>query len=112
MLVKKEKIAEGGSTWAGRLLALLSTASLVGVWYLYFKHPEKVSATMLTTLTPMLLGLAVFGILLPFIIHQLRRLKIFGVEADLSEPIDTRPAGPSGSVSFRSGSAGGGSASR
>jgi tetratricopeptide (TPR) repeat protein len=59
---------------------------------------EKISETTFVVLTPVLLGLLVVSVLLPW----LTRLKITGIEAELSEPKpkETLPSGPRREIGF------------
>ncbi len=83
-------------------LAALVLVQLVVVWVLHV-WTDKVSNSMITALVPILFGLLVVAVALPW----LSRLKMTGLEAELSEPQakDTVAAGPKGAV--LSGGAGG-----
>jgi tetratricopeptide (TPR) repeat protein len=99
-LIQKQRAGAQAGLWAGRLLSLGCIAALAGLWFLYFRTQGKISETTLATLTPILLALAFVGLLLPHLI----RLKLPGVEAELSQPKEKISAGPSGTVGFGSGS--------
>jgi tetratricopeptide (TPR) repeat protein len=106
--IRSERSGMRGSTWVACILALLCAGGLLSLWYLYLMEPEKstrISPAMLTTLTPLLLVLTIFSLLIPFILQYLNRLKLpGGVEVELSQPRDKISPGPSGSVGFGSAS--------
>jgi tetratricopeptide (TPR) repeat protein len=56
----------------------------------------RVSETMLTVMTPLLLGMIVVGFMLPALV----RLKFAGVEAELTQPKEVISTGPKGEVSL------------
>jgi tetratricopeptide (TPR) repeat protein len=56
----------------------------------------RISETMLTVMTPLLLGMIVVGFLLPALI----RLKFAGIEAELTQPKEVISTGPKGEVSL------------
>ncbi len=72
---------------------------LVSLWVFYLVY-HQISETVMLVLVPILLGLLVVAVLLPY----LTRLKITGIEAELSEPTpkNSLVTGPQGEVSFRS----------
>lgn len=77
---------------ASGFLAGVFLVQLVVLWVLRL-NTDAVSDTMLTVLLPILLGLMVVAILLP----RLNRLKLTGLEAQLSEPAAV-PSGPKGAL--------------
>jgi tetratricopeptide (TPR) repeat protein len=80
------------SMFASCFLAGVFLVQLIALWVLRLKS-DAVSDTMLTVLLPVLLGLMVVAILLP----RLNRLKLTGLEAELSEPA-AAPSGPKGAL--------------
>jgi tetratricopeptide (TPR) repeat protein len=96
-LRRQEKKDRRVSTVASAGLFLLLLAQLVALWVLHLTT-AKLSSTMLTVLVPILLGLMVISLLLPW----LSRLKMTGLEADLSEPEakESLAAGPKGEIGF------------
>lgn len=90
---------ERGRTWAGwiltGLLAVIILAQLVTLWILRVTT-EKVSDPIISVLAPLLTGLLIVAFLLPW----LTRLKMTGLEAELSEPKakDGLATGPKGEI--------------
>ena len=84
-----------GGLWYGRL-ALVATcmAMLVTLWAAFWIG--KVKESTLLTLTPILLALIPVGFLLPL----LTKLKLLGVEAELSQPKEKVSKGPTGEFGF------------
>jgi tetratricopeptide (TPR) repeat protein len=64
-----------------------------------------VDRLVMTTLTPVLLGLGVVGVILPYLVLG-GKLKLIGLEAELSRPKEQISQGPSGSIDFGSASLG------
>jgi tetratricopeptide (TPR) repeat protein len=83
--------------FASFFLAGVFLIQLIALWVLRLTT-AAVSETMLTVLLPILLALMVVAILLPW----LNRLKVTGLEAQLSEPAPELPSGPKGEVGFGS----------
>jgi tetratricopeptide (TPR) repeat protein len=83
------------STTGSILVVTIGTLELIGLWATFLVS-EKVTPVMLMTLTPLLIALVVVGLLLPFVI----RLKLPGVEADLSASIRQVSSGPTGDETF------------
>ncbi|WP_033289647.1 tetratricopeptide repeat protein [Amycolatopsis jejuensis] len=84
------------STAGSVVVVVVGIAALAALWTAFFLS-DKVSGVMLTTLTPVLVGLVVLGLVLPFLI----RLKLpGGVEADLSASIRQISSGPTGEETF------------
>lgn len=80
----------------GTVLVTTTTLALIAMW-VDFEWKHHVTAVMVATLTPLLLGLTVVGFLLP----QLVRLKLpGGMEADLSASLNLLPADPKGDFSI------------
>jgi Flp pilus assembly protein TadD len=81
----------GGSYAVGGISFLL----LGALWTMFFLS-NKVTALMLTTTTPVLVGMFTIAVLLPALIH----LKLPGFEADLQARVDEISPGPIGQVTF------------
>jgi hypothetical protein len=81
-------------------LGILCLILLITLWvlYLFARTPKNISETTIATMSPILLALVFIGFVLPW----LSRLKLPGVEAELTKPKEKVSAGPSGSVSFGS----------
>ncbi len=88
------RIGRGGTTGSA-LVVTMGTLGLIGLWIAFFSS-GKVTPTMLMTLTPLLIALVVIGLLLPLV----TRLKLPGVEADLSASIRQVSSGPTGDETF------------
>jgi tetratricopeptide (TPR) repeat protein len=73
----------------------IGTVTLSVLWLAFFLS-NKITALMLTSLTPVLVGLVIVGFLMPFV----TRLKLPGIEADLSVSIDQTSPGLTGSMVF------------
>jgi tetratricopeptide (TPR) repeat protein len=100
-LIRTEKARSRASLFASVFLAIIFLIQLIAVWILRFTT-DKITDTMLTVLVPILLGLMVVAVLLPW----LSRLKMTGLEADLSQPTpkESLPSGPKGEIGFGSAS--------
>jgi tetratricopeptide (TPR) repeat protein len=98
-LIRREKARSRASVFASLFLATIFLTQLIALWILRYRT-EKITDTMLTVLVPILLGLMVVAVLLPW----LSRLKMTGLEAELSEPTpkDSLPSGPKGEIGFSS----------
>jgi tetratricopeptide (TPR) repeat protein len=86
---------------AGYVIIVCSLFLLLTLWFFYFQAffpAAKVSETTLTVMTPILLGLVVVGFLLP----ELNRIKLPGMEAELIQPKDTISSGPKLDIGFGS----------
>jgi tetratricopeptide (TPR) repeat protein len=94
-IVKESLRISRGSTTGGMLVVTIGTLALVGLWT-SFLATGKITPLMLMTLTPSLIALVMVGLLLPFVI----RLKLPGVEADLSASIRQISPGPTGDETF------------
>ncbi|HEY0641668.1 MAG TPA: tetratricopeptide repeat protein [Pseudonocardiaceae bacterium] len=74
----------------------LAGALLVALWVGFFLT-DKVTTVVISTLTPILIGLVAVGFVLPFLV----RLKLpGGVEADLSASLSQVSSGPTGEVTM------------
>ncbi|MFJ7216097.1 tetratricopeptide repeat protein [Amycolatopsis sp. NPDC098790] len=84
------------STRGSVVVVSIGVATLLALWIAFFVS-EKITGVMLMTLTPVLVGLVVIGLVLPFLI----RLKLpGGVEADLTASIRQISSGPTGEETF------------
>jgi hypothetical protein len=96
LLIVDESLRINRNSTAGSMLVVvIGTLALAGLWATFFTY-EKITPVMLTTLTPLLIALVVVGLLLPFVI----RLKLPGVEVDLSASIRQVSSGPTGDETF------------
>lgn len=82
---------------ASLLLSLVLLAQVVILWW-YYLNTDRINPAVFAALVPLLLGMMIVTILLP----SLSRLKVTGLEADLSvsKPKDSLPSGPQGAVGF------------
>jgi len=98
-LLQSERVRAQSGLYVGAVLGTMCAGLLATLWILYFKT-DKIKPTMLGTLSPILLGLIFVAFLMPW----LSKLKLPGVEAELSRPKEKVSTGPTGSVSFGSSS--------
>lgn len=96
-LLRDERRLQRGGIYGGIVIGGVSTILVSILWYAYF-FTDKVTETMLTVMSPILLGLVVVAFLLPALI----RLKLPGLEAELSQPQESVSSGPKGEVGFGS----------
>jgi tetratricopeptide (TPR) repeat protein len=94
-LIRRERVQTHGGLVVGIVLGVLCFLFLIAIWALYFMS-DKVTSTMIATMSPVLLGLVFTAFLLPW----LSRLKLPGVEAELTKPKEKLSPGPSGTISF------------
>ncbi len=93
-LLGREVRAAYISRMESRGLAMVAFLALVAVW-IDFVWKHHVTATMATTLTPILVGMIAVGILMPLLI----RLKLpGGLEAQLSASLEQISSGPIGDL--------------
>ncbi|GLW89380.1 tetratricopeptide repeat protein [Actinokineospora globicatena] len=97
-LLERELKAVAPAIWGGYAVAVVSIALLATLWITFFTT-TKVTAVMLTTTTPVLVGLFTIAVLLPSLI----RLKLPGFEADLQAGTGPITPGPTGQVTFAPG---------
>jgi tetratricopeptide (TPR) repeat protein len=99
LLRRDERIQRVGFL-SSAFIGIIAT-TLVGVlWGTYFlSSTNKVSETMLTVMTPTLLGLVIVALLPPGLI---RRKLPGGLEAEMSQPKEPVSSGPKGEVGFSS----------
>jgi hypothetical protein len=96
--LKGERSRVEPALWGGILLASISLAVLLAMWIMFFTT-DKVSDTLISVNTPVLVGLVGISALLPALI----RLRVPGMEADLQPGYGTEIIGPSGDDSFNPG---------
>ena len=97
-LIRNEQERSRIGRWESRALALTILGLLIALWILYIATINLVSIAMLLVFSPLLLGCLVVSMLLPW----LTRLKITGLEAELSEPKpkEALASGPKGIIGF------------
>lgn len=96
------KTARGGAV-GSFVMITLATSLLVTLWVSFFLS-NRITSTVLATLTPVLVGLVALGFVLPLLV----KLKLpGGVEADLSASLQQVSSGPTGDVSVGPGRIGG-----
>ena len=95
--LRQEKAHLRAGSFASTVLALVVIIQLTALWY-FRLWTNSISDTTLTVLVPILLGLLVVALLLPW----LTRLKITGIEAELStpQPKEALATGPKGAIGF------------
>ena len=81
--------------WGGYAVASVSFILLSVMWVAFF-FTHKVTVLLLTTVTPLLIGLFTIAALLPSLI----RLRLPGFEADLEAGAGSISSGPTGDVTF------------
>lgn len=96
--IRKGRVRSRGSRLASLFLVVVFLLQLIVLWFIRINYPEKISDLILTVLVPILLGLIVVSVLLPW----LRRLKMTGLEVQLSDqsPKETLNNGPKGEIGF------------
>jgi tetratricopeptide (TPR) repeat protein len=94
-LLERELKAAAPAVWGGYAVAAVSLLLLATMWAMFFLT-SKVSTTLLSVNTPVLIGLFTISTLLPTLI----RLKLPGFEADLQAGTETISPGPTGDVTF------------
>ena len=101
-LIQQEKIRARASTVASSVVGFVVFLQLVAIWTLRWWYrggdTALVGTTMITVLVPVCLGLLVVSVVLPW----LSKLKLAGLEAELSEPKpkDALASGPKGEIGF------------
>lgn len=97
VLLAQERKLTGASRIASIFLCTVLLAQLAALWWLFI-GTTRISATVFAALLPVLLGLLVVACLLPW----LSRLKLTGLEAELSVPKakDSLTSGPKGAIRF------------
>jgi tetratricopeptide (TPR) repeat protein len=98
-IIWEDRIHRKASLVASLVVGIAALCQLGGLWYLRLQGGDKgvITPLMITVLVPVCLGLLVVSVLLP----SLTKLKLTGLEAELSEPKPKAvAAGPKGQISF------------
>ena len=97
-LIRKERAISKGSRAASLFLVILFLGQLTAIWVFRIFYGNRISETLVGILVPILSGLIVVSVLLPW----LNRLKLTGLEAQLNEqnPKETLNKGPKGEIGF------------
>jgi tetratricopeptide (TPR) repeat protein len=101
-MMREDKTRSKAGRFASLVVGVVALCQLGGLWYLRWQGGDKgiVSPVMITVLVPVCLGLLVVSFVLPF----LTKLKLTGLEAELSEPKPKAvAAGPKGQIGFGGG---------
>ncbi|OXM69131.1 tetratricopeptide repeat protein [Amycolatopsis vastitatis] len=97
MALAEESLAITRNSLAGSATMIAVAGALLVTLWLGFFLTGKVTTVVISTLTPILVGLVALGFVLPFLV----RLKLpGGVEADLSASLNQVSSGPTGEVSI------------
>lgn len=98
-MLKQESKLTRASGWVSAFLCAVLLSQLGLLWWLFLTS-TRVSSAAFAALLPILLGLLVVATLLPW----LSRLKLTGLEAELSvpKPKDSLSSGPKGEIGFGS----------
>lgn len=94
-MIKQERKQLKSSRFASFFLTAIFLFQLIFAWFLYFRT-TKITPAMISVLVPVLSGLLILSILLPW----LNRFKLSGIEAELSDPKpkDSLASGPKGEM--------------
>ncbi len=97
-LIRQEKIRSKTTIASSVVIGVVVISQLSLLWWGALKHVPVVTSTMITVLVPICLGLMIVAVLLP----SLTKLKLTGLEAELSQPkpTDALASGPKGDVNF------------
>ena len=99
-MMREETIRSRASLVSSLVVGVVALGQLAGLWFVRLRG-GPVSDVMITVLVPVCLGLLVVSVLLP----SLTKLKLTGIEAELSEPKPKAvAAGPKGEIGFGRGS--------
>jgi tetratricopeptide (TPR) repeat protein len=100
--IREERILHSGSKLGAAIVGGAAAIQLIALWIIYMNTTGKVTDTMMMTMIPILLGLIVISLLLPVLV----KLKLPGVEAELSQSQQKEPisSGPKGEIGFGSSS--------
>ena len=90
--IRRER--SGSHFWGGFCVGVLSLSQLILLWYFFSQN--RVTATILSILIPVLLGLVVVGFLMPVLI----KFKVAGLEVGFSEQKEPIYQGPKGGIGF------------
>ncbi|MBV9011605.1 MAG: tetratricopeptide repeat protein [Pseudonocardiales bacterium] len=94
-LLEREQKTAAPAVLGGYAVAAISFLLLGLMWAMFF-FSDKVTALMVTTTTPVLVGMFVIAVLLPALIS----LKLPGFEAHLQAGVEAISPGPTGQVTF------------
>ncbi|MEU8181264.1 tetratricopeptide repeat protein, partial [Micromonospora sp. NPDC049047] len=97
-LLERERGAARTAALGTATIATVALGLLAVMWTAFFVS-DRVTTVMITTITPVLVGLVAVAVLLPSLI----RLKLPGFEADLQAGLGQITAGPTGEVVIRPG---------
>jgi tetratricopeptide (TPR) repeat protein len=99
-MMREETIRSRASLVASLVVGVVALCQLIGLWIVRLRGGPVTDVTI-TVLVPVCLGLLVVSVLLP----SLTKLKLTGLEAELSEPKPKAvAAGPKGEIGFGRGS--------
>jgi tetratricopeptide (TPR) repeat protein len=99
-MMREDTIRSRASLVASLVVGIVALCQLLGLWIMRLRG-GPVTDVMITVLVPVCLGLLVVAVLLP----SLTKLKLTGIEAELSEPKPKAvAAGPKGEIGFGRGS--------
>lgn len=93
-LIREQRLRGRSAFWLGLALGVFCLAGTLGMWYLYLPKDSKITSGMITGLTPTLIAFAAAAFLFPYLVH----LKLPGVEAELSQPVEKISKGPMGGI--------------
>ena len=96
-ILRENKLRSRASLAASLVVGVVVLCQLIALWVMHWANDKLVTSTMITVLVPICLGLLVVAVLLP----SLTKLKLTGLEAELSEPKPKAVAsGPKGNIGF------------
>ena len=96
-ILREDKFRSRASLAASLVVGVVVLCQLVALWIMHWVNDRLVTSTMITVLVPVCLGLLVVAVLLP----SLTKLKLTGLEAELSEPKPKAVAtGPKGNIAL------------
>ncbi|MDG4773344.1 tetratricopeptide repeat protein [Solwaraspora sp. WMMD792] len=98
LLLERERRTARTTTLGTITVASVAIILLAVMWTAFFLS-DRVTDVMITTITPILVGLVAIAVLLPSLI----RLKLPGLEADLQAGLGQISSGPTGEVAIRPG---------
>jgi tetratricopeptide (TPR) repeat protein len=94
--IRERRVQTRGSAFGTWILGIGSIAQLIGVWFLYLRG--ALDAKTLVIFIPILIGISAVGVLLPW----LTRLKLPGIEAELTQAKQSISSGPTGDIGLTS----------
>jgi len=94
-LIQQQRANERTSRPERLVIGIVIIGQLLAIWYL-FLAATRISETTVMVLVPLLLGLLIVSVMLPW----LNRIKLTGLEAEMSEPKpkESLDLGPKGSI--------------